>query len=345
VGAISDLHYRDLHPLRDAEGLARMSTTSIEWATHVSNPFTGCDRVSPGCAHCYALDYAARLKVMPNSAAKYANDGNPKTSGPGFGFTVHDQELDHPKRFPKGARVFVNSMSDVFHEEATDEQIARLFASIGRQHWANFLILTKRPERMHELLNTERFGEMVGEALYLIHDVDTNEEPGWAPDDPSPNVWLGISIENRRFVDRADLLRETPAAVRFISAEPLLGPLVYDDYENWEDEADLSPLCLRDIDWMIVGGESGPKHRPIDADWVRMLRDSCLPSCGYCEMVECECGREAYSGRDIAFFFKQWGGKTAKSGGRELDGRTWSELPAADPCIYVPGESRAKAAA
>jgi protein gp37 len=169
--------------------------------------------------------------------------------------------------------VFVNSMSDLFHELVPDEFIDQVFVtmSLARRH--TFQILTKRPELMRQWFE----GPGVG----------------WARD-PLPNVWLGTSIENDRWVSRADDLRRIPAAIRFISAEPLLGPLNSIDFSN--------------IDWLIVGGESGPLHRPIDADWVRELRD--------------------YAGQaGVAFFFKQWGGRVAKSGGRELDGRTWNEFP------------------
>jgi protein gp37 len=309
-----------------------MSTTAIEWASHVWNPFTGCDRVSPGCAHCYAAETAPSLKRREQGRARkaleqgkplpvlrYQNDGDPKTSGPGFKFTVHWDKLERPHRFPAGARVFVNSMSDVFHEDAPFEAIVRLFAACAAQPWADFLILTKRAERMAALLRGS---------------------------DPEPNVWLGVSIENRRFVHRADLLRETPAAVRFISAEPLLGPLVpsreaegvgrglvSDDPVSGEQcgstpgsktQSAASVLNLTGIDWLIVGGESGPKHRPIREEWVRDLRDACLASCPYCSRGDLDHGCQ----RRTAFFFKQWGGRTPKAGGRELDGRTWDELPA-----------------
>jgi protein gp37 len=237
-----------------------MAETSIEWATHVWNPTTGCDRVSPGCAHCYALDLAARLKRMGQS--KYQADGRPGSSGPGFAVTLHEQTLTEPLRWRAPRIVFVNSMSDLFHEEIPAEYIARVFEIMVEAKQHTFQVLTKREDRLAEL----------------------------APDLPWPaNVWMGVSIENRRFIHRADRLREVPASVRFISAEPLLGRL--------------EGLNLAGIDWLIAGGESGPKHRPVKERWLSELRDECL-------------------GAGVAFFFKQWGGRRSKSGGRLLTGKS-----------------------
>jgi protein gp37 len=242
-----------------------MAETSIEWATHVWNPTTGCDRVSPGCAHCYALDLAARLKRMGQS--KYQADGRPGSSGPGFAVTLHDQTLTEPLRWRSPRIVFVNSMSDLFHEAIPAEYIARVFEIMVEAKQHTFQVLTKREDRLAEL----------------------------APDLPWPaNVWMGVSIENRRFIHRADRLREVPASVRFISAEPLLGRL--------------EGLNLTGIDWLIAGGESGPKHRPVKERWLTELRDECV-------------------GSGVAFFFKQWGGRRSKSGGRLLAGREWSQMP------------------
>ncbi len=209
--------------------------TAIEWTQapgykgETWNPVTGCDRVSPGCAHCYALDLAARLKGMGQK--RYQRDGDPKSSGPGFGLTLHPDKLEEPLRWRKPRMVFVNSMSDLFHEEIPDEYIARVFGVMANARQHIFQVLTKRPERMAELLNSYGFHCEVAAAIGAV----TKPEPanGWATiawhdDNYLDNVWLGVSIENRRFVDRADLLRQTPAAVRFISAEPLLGPLVPD---------------------------------------------------------------------------------------------------------------------
>jgi protein gp37 len=298
-----------------------MAETAIEWATHVWNPVTGCDRVSPGCAHCYALTYAGRLKAM--GQPKYQRDGG-KASGPGFGVTLHEAALAEPARWRKPRRVFVNSMSDLFHEEIPDEFIARVFAVMGEADRHEFLVLTKRPERMHALLRSWRFCKLVmGNCARAFDAIQWDEESYF------PNVWLGVSIENRRYVYRADLLRETPAAVRFISAEPLLGPL-FEPYDGWEDDYAGAGLALKDVDWVIVGGESGPNHRPIRPEWVRDIRDA-TRSWADDEVTQ-------LPGRHCAFFFKQWGGPTPKSGGRELDGRTWDELPA-------PATSRQEASA
>lgn len=350
-----------------------MSTTSIEWATHVWNPFTGCDRVSPGCAHCYAAEVAAsnqRKEVGRLAKAeregkslpllRYQNDGDPKSSGPGFKFTVHQDRLDQPPKFPPGARVFVNSMSDVFHDDAEIVDIARVFAAAALQPHTSFLILTKRAERMHQLLSAPAFDAFIGNAL-AAHGYKACLD-GLSP---LPNVWLGVSIENRRFVYRADLLRQTPAAVRFISAEPLLGPLVGNVLtdEQWERALEAIPidaglphlgenradyetrtkrewagnLDLTDIDWLIVGAESGGERRRFDVQWARDLRDACLAG-------RAVAGHSAAGNQDgqrrsetlyepdgpnrKAFFFKQ--GSAFRPGQhRELDGRTWDELPQA----------------
>jgi protein gp37 len=238
--------------------------SAIEWTEATWNPVTGCDRVSPGCAHCYALDLAARLKRM--GQPKYQRDGG-KSSGPGFAVTLHPGTLQVPLRWRSPRVIFVNSMSDLFHEAVPVDFIEQVFDVMRRADWHVFQILTKRHERLSEL------------ADHL---------------DWPPNVWMGVSVENRRFVQRVDHLRMVPAAVRFISAEPLLGPL---------DDIDLDG-----IHWLIAGGESGPKHRPVQVEWVRQLRDRCVAE-------------------GVPFFFKQWGGTRSKSGGRTLDGRLWSQLP------------------
>lgn len=312
-----------------------MSTTKIQWATHVYNAFTGCDRCSPGCAHCYAIPTAAanqrkelgrarkaRELGKPEPRRRYMNDGDPRTSGPGFAFTVHWDKLERPERFPAGARVFVNSMSDVFHEDAPVEAIAALWRVFASRPDVNWLVLTKRAPRMHDVLTgwseAAEAHDPTGLPLTpeLLDDPDDYSWRRWV--DGLANVWLGVSIENRRFVDRADVLRATPAAVRFLSCEPLLGPL-FEPEGGWEDDYQHAGLHLAGIDWVIAGGESGEGHRPVRAEWVRDLRDATrlwaadevtqLPS------------------RHCAFFFKQWGGQRATSGGRELDGRTWDELP------------------
>ncbi len=241
------------------------SNSAIEWTEATWNPVTGCDRVSPGCAHCYALDLAARLKRM--GQPKYQLDGSPRSSGPGFGVTLHPTAIDTPLHWRTPRVIFVNSMSDLFHEAIPDKFIEAVFAVMAEADWHVFQVLTKREERLAEIA----------------------ERLEWPQ-----NVWMGVSVENRKFVHRADYLRQVPAAVRFVSAEPLLGPL--DD------------LVLDELDWVIVGGESGPKHRPMKAEWARDLRDRCLAA-------------------EVPFFFKQWGGLRSKSGGRQLDGEEWSQMP------------------
>ena len=220
------------------------------------NPATGCSKVSPGCAHCYAETFAERWRGLPGHHYEQ-----------GFDLRLWPDRLEQPLRWRSPRRVFVNSMSDLFHEDIPVGFIRDVFRVMERAHWHTFQVLTKRDERLREL----------------------------APQlDWSPNVWMGVTIENRRFVTRADALREVPAAVRFISAEPLLGPL--------------EGLDLSGIDWLIAGGESGHRHRRLDLDWVRELRDRCRAE-------------------DVAFFFKQVGGRTPKAGGRTLDRRTWDEYP------------------
>ena len=239
--------------------------SAIEWTEATWNPVTGCDRVSAGCDHCYALTLAARLKAM--GQPKYQRDGDPRTSGPGFGVTMHPAELEIPRRWRRPRVIFVNSMSDLFHPQVSADFVARVFEVMTATPQHTYQILTKRPKRARQLLR------------------------GWIP---VPNVWLGVSIEDDRVVDRADILREVPAAVRFLSLEPLLGPL--------------PSLDLTGIDWVIVGGESGPEHRPMRKEWVLELRDRCQAA-------------------GVPFFFKQWGGPTPKSGGRLLDGQTWNQMP------------------
>jgi protein gp37 len=239
--------------------------SAIEWTEATWNPVTGCDRVSPGCAHCYALELSARLKRF--GQAKYQRDGTRASSGPGFAVTLHRQTLQAPLRWKRPRVIFVNSMSDLFHEEVPVEFIREIFEVMAQAERHVFQILTKRHERLSQLAPLLQWPR---------------------------NVWMGVSIENRRFVHRADYLREVPAAVRFISAEPLLGPL-----EN---------LDLDGIDWLIAGGESGVKHRPVREEWLLALRDRCVQE-------------------RVAFFFKQWGGVRPKSGGRLLDGREWNEMP------------------
>lgn len=239
----------------------------IEWTDATWNPTTGCDRVSAGCDRCYALTLAKRLKAM--GQPKYQRDGDPRTSGPGFGLTVHEDALAIPHRWVSGRRVFVNSMSDLFHPRVPTDFITQVFDVMCDTPRHQYQILTKRPKRAAALAGSLPW---------------------------PPNVWLGVSIENNDHIDRADDLRRVPSAIRFLSCEPLLGPL--------------PDLNMNDIHWVIAGGESGPRFRPCDPDWVRDLRDRCLCTA-------------------TPFFFKQWGGRTAKHAGRELDGRTWDDMPTA----------------
>lgn len=231
----------------------------IEWTEATWNPVTGCSKVSPGCAHCYAETFAERFRGVP---------GHPYEQG--FDLRLWPERLSMPLRWQTPRMIFVNSMSDLFHEEVPDEYIAAVFSIMAQAHWHTFQVLTKRHRRLSEL----------------------GPQLNWPV-----NVWMGVSIENRRFVHRADYLRSVPAAVRFISAEPLLGPL--------------DGLNLTHIDWLIAGGESGHHHRPVKEEWLLELRDLC--------QLE-----------GVAFFFKQWGGRSPKSGGRLLRGREWSEWPRSD---------------
>jgi protein gp37 len=272
----------------------------IEWTDASWNPWRGCDKVSPGCAHCYMFRDQKRYGRDPSTVVRAA---------PGTFYAPHnarrwdEQRLGIEREQGRRMRVFTCSWSDFFHPDA-DEWRDEAWSLIRNCPQYDWQILTKRPELIADRLPRE-WGE------------------GW------PHVWLGVSIENRRFVHRADLLRETPAAVRFISAEPLLGPLLEPKGQalrgQWGPNLDLT-----DIDWLIVGGESGPGHRRIDPQWVRDLRDACL----LVTPPERTAGRWSGPLPEIhrpAFFFKQWGGPKPTSGGRELDGKTWSEFPAGLP--------------
>lgn len=260
------------------------SDSAIEWTDATWNPITGCSKVSPGCAHCYAETLALnRLAGKPGYPGLPWTPANAATN-----VVLRPERLDQPLRWRKPRMVFVNSMSDLFHEQVPDSFIAQVFNVMAEAGQHTFQVLTKRPERMRDLLRSW----------------DGQDDVLNGPDFklwPPSNVWLGTSIENRRYVGRADLLRETPAAVRFISAEPLLGPLVLDGVapdpeggviRHWKDHKPQfynPPLDLTDIDWLIVGGESGKGHRPIREQWVEDLLRRC---------------RE----EDTAFFLKQMGG-------------------------------------
>ena len=235
-----------------------MAKSAIEWTESTWNPLTGCTKISPGCKNCYAERMAKRLKAMGQS--NYRN---------GFKLTLHEHVLEYPLRWKKPQMIFVNSMSDLFHKDVPTDFILRVFDVMRRAHWHTFQVLTKRSERLLELDPIIEWPE---------------------------NVWMGVSVENQKYTFRIDHLRQTHAMVKFLSLEPLLGPI--------------PNLDLAYIDWAIVGGESGPKSRPIKQEWVTEIRDQCLAA-------------------NVPFFFKQWGGVHKKKTGRTLEGRTWSQLPRA----------------
>jgi protein gp37 len=244
-----------------------MATRSgIEWTEVTWNPTTGCDRITPGCDNCYALSLSKRLKAMGSD--KYQNDGNPVTSGPGFAVTLHEAALVQPYRWSGRRVVFVNSMSDLFHAKVPLDFVKRVFDVIADTPQHTYQVLTKRSSRLRKLA----------------------DKLDW----PS-NLWMGVSVEDEEHLYRVNDLRGVPAAVKFLSCEPLLGPL--------------SGLELSGIDWVITGGESGPKARPLEVSWVREIRDNC-------------------NSAGVPFFHKQWGGRTPKAGGRLLDGVVWGEMPA-----------------
>ncbi len=246
--------------------------TAIEWTRGFEgrkgatwNPTTGCDRISSGCDNCYALTLARRLKAM--GTAKYQADGDPRTSGPGFGVATHPDSLGLPLTWRSPRLVFVNSMSDLFHAKVPTAFVRQVFAVMDSTPQHTYQVLTKRPRRARLL----------------------------GPDLPWPaNIWLGTTVEDRSVLDRVEELRRVPATVRFLSCEPLLGPL--------------DGIGLAGIHWVIGGGESGNRHRPVDPGWLTGLRDACQTA-------------------DVPFFFKQWGGRTPKVAGRLLDDRTWDEYP------------------
>jgi protein gp37 len=248
------------------------SNSPIEWTEATWNPVTGCDKISPGCAHCYAERMARRLQAMRQR--NYAR---------GFELTLQPHMLDLPLHWKHSKRIFVNSMSDMFHEDVPLRFIQNAFDVMRRANWHQYQILTKRSERL----------------LGLDAELD------W-----QPHIWMGVSVENARFQHRIDHLRETHAHVKFLSLEPLLGAL--------------ERLDLRMIDWVIVGGESGPQARPMNRSWVTGIRDQC---------------RDA----GVPFFFKQWGGVFKSRTGRELDGRTWDQMPrqAREGWIVRPVQQRA----
>jgi protein gp37 len=252
-----------------------MAASDIEWTEATWNPIAGCTMVSPGCTNCYAQRMAARLQAM--GMTKYA--GTTRKSGARRVWTgrvnIDEQGLTAPLGWKRPLRIFVNSMSDLFQDAVEPSFVRRVWYVMEKAHWHSFQILTKRPDLMREILSD-------GDLPVL------------------KNVWLGTSVESQEFVERLDVLRQVPAQVRFVSFEPLLGTI---------DDPDLSH-----IHWAIVGGESGPRARPMEENWAENLRDAC-------------------SRQGVAFFFKQWGGARKKKTGRILQGRTWDEYP-------IVGESR-----
>ncbi|HUY39616.1 MAG TPA: phage Gp37/Gp68 family protein [Candidatus Binataceae bacterium] len=230
--------------------------SGIEWTESTWNPVTGCTKLSPGCKFCYAERMARRLQAMGQD--NYRN---------GFSLTLQPHMLEAPLRWKKPQTIFVNSMSDLFHSDVPIDYILRVFAVMRRAHWHRFQILTKRSDRLVEL----------------------DSQLDWAP-----NIWMGVSVESNEYRERIDDLRKSRARLKFLSLEPLLGPL--------------RKLDLLRIDWVIVGGESGLTPRALDPAWVIDLRDQC---------------RDA----NVPFFFKQWGGRNKKKAGRLLDGRIWAQMP------------------
>ncbi len=230
--------------------------SAIEWTESTWNPVTGCTKISPGCKHCYAERMAERLQAMGQPNYRH-----------GFELTLQPKMLELPLTWRKPQTIFVNSMSDLFHDDVPVTYVQQVFDVMRRAHWHRFQVLTKRAARL----------------------VVLDEQIEWAP-----NIWMGVSVESAKFVGRIADLRRTRAHVRFLSLEPLLGQL--------------PKLDLGGIHWAIVGGESGPRSRPMEAAWAVDLRDQCRSA-------------------GVPFFFKQWGGKNKKRAGRLLEGRTWDEMP------------------
>jgi protein gp37 len=243
------------------------STTAIEWTDATWNPVTGCTKISAGCDHCYAARFSERFRGVT---------GHPFETG--FDLTLRPERLSHPLTWRTPRMIFVNSMSDLFHKDVPKKFIARVFDTMEAADWHTFQVLTKRSSLMRDFLRRR------------------------SPQGRGPaHMWFGVSVEDGTKLSRTRHLRDTPAGVRFLSIEPLIGRI--------------GDLDLGGIDWVIVGGESGPGARPMHVDWVREVRDQCLRS-------------------GVAFFFKQWGGLRPKSGGRVLDGREWSEFPTIPPEGY-----------
>ena len=241
--------------------------SKIEWTDATWNPVTGCTKVSPGCKHCYAQTFAERFRGVP---------GHPFEQG--FDLRLWPERLELPLAWRTPKRIFVNSMSDLFHPGVPDSFVDRVFDTMVEASWHQFQVLTKRPERMAAYVQSRR----------TRHGLLGSRHP---------HIWLGASVENQRYVPRAQVIASLRSAVRFLSCEPLLGPLDLGDV--------LGPWS---VNWVIVGGESGHGARPMDPSWVLAIREQCARA-------------------RVPFFFKQWGGRTPKEGGRDLDGRRWDQMP------------------
>lgn len=233
-----------------------MSLSKIEWTETTWNPLTGCTKISPGCQNCYAEKMAIRLQAM--GSPNYKN---------GFNLTCHPHVLSAPGKWKKPSMVFVNSMSDLFHQDVPERFIQNVFATMNLESKHQYQVLTKRAERLQQM----------------------NSKLRW-----SDNIWMGVSVENSDYIHRIDFLKNTDANIKFLSLEPLLGPIPNMD--------------LTGIDWVIVGGESGPKARPMDSEWVSDIQRQCVSA-------------------NVPFFFKQWGGVNKKKTGRILNGKLWDQMP------------------
>ena len=302
------------------------ANTGIEWTDATWNPIAGCSLVSPGCRDCYAMGEAHRLGERLEQA-KYKGltkvvNGKPVWTGE---VRLWEKALHDPLRWRKPRRIFVNSMSDLFHDGVSDEAIDRIFAVMALAPQHTFQVLTKRPERMRGYVSSQQVQDRIKAAMWTISGGRTEHfHGGW----PLPNVWLGVSVEDQRRADeRIPLLLDTPAAVRWVSAEPLLGPVDLRSYLTGAEEPNSAGEAIGwrpPLDWVVAGGEFGPDAQPMHPDWARSLRDQC-------------------AGAGVAFLFKQWGehhptaeyrdGKLfmarvgKKAAGRTLDGRTHDEYP------------------
>ena len=250
--------------------------SAIEWTEATWNPVTGCDQISPGCAHCYAKTFAERWRGVP---------GHPYEQG--FDLRIWPQRLEQPLKWKRPRTIFVNSMSDLFHKDIPREYINAVFETMENADWHVFQILTKRSSLLQKFVNDRYRGRN-------------------AP----AHIWFGVSVETKQATSRIAHLQQANAAVRFLSIEPLIAPV--------------GKLCLHNIHWVIVGGESGPHARPMKAKWAINIRDQCLKA-------------------GVPFFFKQWGGRSPKAAGRLLQGRVWDQFPMLLPAIAIQHELRVRA--